>query len=264
MDVLDDDDDDGQGSRVDVRRSLAVRNQEVRLLSAQILHLRRELIDARSDCDCQIAILKRQLARMSNNICRLSNRPVHPMRRLDSVVGGGQTQQQLNTSRVQQREVFRQREQGEQQQDTFESVPTVEEIHAVGMEHPVLGYLAGIDSMEVVEDEQVSHMVLEPRLTRCPRSLHDLWKEYAFGFSGFKPAKDWTSRERGADRFNYYRRNVFWMQVVMMVRSGYSAERACDKIYSVYGPGLSVTKIIKAMIRDKKNGGHPALRDVVA
>lgn len=54
------------------------------------------------------------------------------------------------------------------------------------------------------------------------------------------------------------------MQVVMMVRSGYSAERVCGEIYSVYGPCLSVTMNIKAMIRDKKNGCHPALRDIVA
>jgi hypothetical protein len=58
MDVLDDDDDDGQGPLVDVRRSLAVRNQEICLLSAQILHLCREPIDARSECDRQIAILE--------------------------------------------------------------------------------------------------------------------------------------------------------------------------------------------------------------
>ena len=42
MDILEDD----EGNVGDARRSLAVRNQEVRLLSSQILHLRRKLTDA--------------------------------------------------------------------------------------------------------------------------------------------------------------------------------------------------------------------------
>ena len=105
---------------------------------------------------------------------------------------------------------------------------------------------------------------LEARLTRCPKTLHDLWKEYEFGFSRCKPAKDFTSNERGKDRYNYYKRNVFWSQVSLMIRAGYTAETACDKIYSVYGACLPVSKIIKLMIRDKKYGGHLALRVVAA
>ena len=30
--------------------------------------------------------------------------------------------------------------------------------------------------------------------------MHDLWKEYEIGFSGYKPAKDWTPKERERDR----------------------------------------------------------------
>jgi hypothetical protein len=44
------------------------------------------------------------------------------------------------------------------------------------------------------------------------------------------------------------------------VRAGFTAERACHKVYDVYGSNLSVTKIINAMIADKKTGGHPQLR----
>ena len=39
---------------------------------------------------------------------------------------------------------------------------------------------------------------------------------------------------------------------------GYTAERACDKIYSVYGHSLTVTAIINALVKDK--GLHPELR----
>jgi hypothetical protein len=84
-----------------------------------------------------------------------------------------------------------------------------------------------------------------------------------FGFSGYKPAREWTQAERGKDRFNFYRRNVFWSKVVEMVRLGYTAERAIDKIYSVYGHKLSVTNILNRMIKDKKDGSHPGLTDNV-
>lgn len=47
-----------------------------------------------------------------------------------------------------------------------------------------------------------------------------------------------------------------------MIRAGHTAERATDLIYRVYGANLSVTKIIKKMIDDKKIGGHHALRTV--
>jgi hypothetical protein len=117
---------------------------------------------------------------------------------------------------------------------------------------------------EVMEYFPAQAVVLEARLTRCPKTLHDLWKEYEFGFSGCKPAKDFIANERGKDRYNYYRRNVFWTQVSLMIRAGYTSETACDKIYSVYGASLPVSKIIKLMIRDKKDGGHLALSVVTA
>ena len=39
-----------------------------------------------------------------------------------------------------------------------------------------------------------------------------------------------------------------------MVRARYTSERACDKIYSVYGASMPVSKIIKFMIRDERMG----------
>ena len=55
---------------------------------------------------------------------------------------------------------------------------------------------------------------------------------------------------------------MFWVQVSEMVRAGHTADRAIDLIYRAYGSNLSVTKIIKKMIGDKRSGGHPALRTV--
>ena len=38
------------------------------------------------------------------------------------------------------------------------------------------------------------------------------------------------------------------------------AERACDRIYAVKSVFSTVPDIMKGLIRDKKNGGHQALR----
>ena len=70
-----------------------------------------------------------------------------------------------------------------------------------------------------------------------------------------KAAKDFTVQERGQDKYQYYRRDVFWSKVAELVRAGFTSDRACDKIYDVYGGNMSVTKIINAMIVDKKIGG---------
>ena len=77
-----------------------------------------------------------------------------------------------------------------------------------------------------------------------------------------KAAKDFTSKERGKVKYLYHRRKVVWEKVTEMVRSGYIAHDACNKIYEVYGANLSVTNIINLMRRDRKNGGHPNLRNV--
>ena len=58
-------------------------------------------------------------------------------------------------------------------------------------------------------------------------------------------AKEWTTVECGRDRFNSYRRNEFWMKVPELVRAGYTADSACEQIYSGYWQKLSVTAIIK-------------------
>lgn len=47
-----------------------------------------------------------------------------------------------------------------------------------------------------MEDAPPQGVMLENRLTRCPKTLHDLWKEFEFGYTGCKQAKDFTSKER--------------------------------------------------------------------
>jgi hypothetical protein len=75
--------------------------------------------------------------------------------------------------------------------------------------------------VDVVERQAaIQPPVLEARLTKCPRKLYDLWKEYGFGYAGCKPANECILKERGWNRFKYYMSNVFWSQVGEMVQGG--------------------------------------------
>jgi hypothetical protein len=91
-------------------------------------------------------------------------------------------------------------------------------------------------------------------LSPCPRNLYDLWAEYVFGIGGRKPASQFTHLERGKSRHKYLLRNVIWRMVLRMVKRGLTSDTAIDHIYSVNGAGTSVTKIINAIIDDRKRG----------
>ena len=197
----------GEGvSAVDkVCRSIAVRNQEVHLLSSQDIHLRHELSDAQAEGEHQLGIIKNQLARLNNNLSCLANRPA-------------------------------------KRPCVTPPISPVSAAPDVGNEVGALCPPAALP-------------MFAGKLSHCPRSIHNLRLEYGLGFSGKKAAKDFNEKERGADKYRYYRRNEFWDKVCEMVRAGFTAERACDKIYSAYGSRLSVTKIINAMICNKKTGG---------
>lgn len=92
------------------------------------------------------------------------------------------------------------------------------------------------------------------KLSKTPRDLYILWKEYEFGLDGQKPAKDYTSAERGANKFIYCRRKKLWNLVELMIRRGATCDAAIDRIYTVYGRYMSVTNILNALAEDAKNG----------
>jgi hypothetical protein len=168
-------------------------------------------------------VLRGQLTRLNQNLVRFVNRPAHPMRRPRASA------------------IMETAEAGVDKASTHQA-PDVETA-----------------TMEI-EQEVVRVSPLIAKLSKCPRSLHELWKEYEFGSGGFKAAKDFTERERGADKSKYYRRNVFWRKVGDLILAGLSSDEACDLIYQCYGPSCSVTFILNKMISDKKTGGHPGLR----
>lgn len=101
---------------------------------------------------------------------------------------------------------------------------------------------------------------LPATLSPLPRTIYVLWQEYEFGIGGRKPAKEFTAQERGRVKYSYHRRKVVWDCVASLVRAGWQANVACDKIYEAYGRNESVTRIINKMRRDRVNGGHPQLR----
>ena len=96
-------------------------------------------------------------------------------------------------------------------------------------------------------------------LSKNPKTLNVLWDEYEFGLSGRKPAKLFNSTERGACRLAYLFRKGFWNLCSKMIARGYTSATAIDKIYDVYGGGLSVTKILCQINKDRRNGDHVQL-----
>jgi hypothetical protein len=98
-------------------------------------------------------------------------------------------------------------------------------------------------------------------LSPLPRTLYDLWVEYTTGIGGRKAARDFTALEQGRDKYRFYRRKHVWDIVSNLVNAGVNSRVAVDRIYSHYGANKSVTKVIKDIMADKRNGGLPqALR----
>lgn len=109
-----------------------------------------------------------------------------------------------------------------------------------------------------VENDPTTDMAT---LSRCPKTCHALWREYQYGIGNNKPAKEFTSAERGRNKYNYNRRKYVWDIVSELVRAGVSADVACDRIHNVYGGNSSVTTIINRIRKDKiMNTLHPSLR----
>ena len=44
-----------------------------------------------------------------------------------------------------------------------------------------------------------------------------------------------------------------------LIRAGFTADEAIDKIYRAYGERLPVSVILTKMILDRRSGGHPSL-----
>lgn len=94
-------------------------------------------------------------------------------------------------------------------------------------------------------------------LTKNPRSLSILWEEFEFGVDGSKPAKEFTAGERGACKTKYCRRKVFWDGMQSLIDRRWSVDDAIQRVQAFYGSTLSVSDILLAMIKDRRqNNGR--------
>ena len=91
-------------------------------------------------------------------------------------------------------------------------------------------------------------------LCPCPRKLYDLWTENTVALGGGKPASQFSHWERGKSKHKFFCRNILWKMVKHLEDLGITSDMAIDQIYSVYCAQTSVTKIIYAIIDDKKRG----------
>jgi hypothetical protein len=104
---------------------------------------------------------------------------------------------------------------------------------------------------------------LRAGLSKCPRTLHDLWREWTDGLEGNKPASQIRRHERGGKmRHVYYNRKHVWDVIKKFTDKNISHLTAIDNIETAYGRNKSLSHYISCLKRDKKHGGHPNLVDV--
>ena len=93
------------------------------------------------------------------------------------------------------------------------------------------------------------------KLSKKPRDLFVLWREYEQGLDGQKAARDYTRTERGGDnKDNYARWEVFWNAVESLMVRGHTSDSAIDRIQCTYGRDSSVTQVINGLKKDKVRG----------
>lgn len=108
----------------------------------------------------------------------------------------------------------------------------------------------------------ITHAMHVPRdlLLPSPKDLYTLWKEYQFGLGNRKPARLFTTEERGKVSSIYSKQNKVWKLIQDLInKRSEPSNIIIDAIYAAYG-NESATNIIKNIQRDEKTGGHPNLR----
>ena len=99
-------------------------------------------------------------------------------------------------------------------------------------------------------------------LSRNPWTLSVLWDEWMNGIGGNLPARSFEPVQRGQRgvKANYSFRKPFWKCMERLINSGSNVATALQRIDDVYSRYGSVTKQLKQIGRDEKNGGHEALQ----
>jgi hypothetical protein len=91
-------------------------------------------------------------------------------------------------------------------------------------------------------------------LAPTPPNLLLLWEGYQSGLDGRKPARLFTPEERNS---TYARWKIVLDIIAKRIRSGDTAQVACDKIYKAYGYDMYAADIIKLIVSDIQQGKLP-------
>jgi hypothetical protein len=119
------------------------------------------------------------------------------------------------------------------------------------------------NTAEPGEDGEREGLDPQATLSSRPSTLSVLWREYEHGIGNRKPAKDFTPAERGRCAKTYYRRNLVWQKLELLVRAGHSYEVACNMLQMQYGANRCVTEIIKRIIAEQPRAGRNTGRNAV-
>ena len=76
---------------------------------------------------------------------------------------------------------------------------------------------------------QTTAMLLSLSLRIFGHSI--LWQENKLGIAGRKAARLFTSEEGGRVKYSYHKRKIAWDMIDQLIRAGYTAQTAINKIY---------------------------------
>ena len=86
--------------------------------------------------------------------------------------------------------------------------------------------------------------------------LEFLWDQYQNGLGGQKPAREFTRAERYRCKAMYSQRKLFWECTERQIDRGDTKITALKRVMQVYEYPGSVTKMLIAIRKDGKRGGH--------
>ena len=199
---------------------------EVELLFLQQFQMQQRIEDLREEMNNLFTVQKLYLQNMNTNVKRIAAQPVvhsYPVQRQMSGHTTAGLHGSLNLEATTMEELT-----------TREEAMTAEAMTA-RMRH---GMRTGSDLL----------------LFKNPKDLYFVCKEWEFGVNGVKPARDFTPRERGANKLTYCQCKLFWDAGIRMISHGFISNFAINRIYLVYGWGKPVPYILKALADDKRNG----------
>ena len=107
------------------------------------------------------------------------------------------------------------------------------------------------EEQQAVGDRRPAQLCNNPKLSRV------LWDECVNGAGGNKPAKDFTSAERGRVKSKCCQRRPFWECMKRMLAGGFTAASAVWHIADVCTGSIAFQ--LRCVAADKKRGGHNLL-----